>query len=574
MSEDYPYRRRTGTVRADLGLLLLWWGWMPALGAVWWLFVTQAIGGIGTWQRSYGMWLDRNVLLPGGWFYLWLTIGLIGTAVIVLRDDTTTGRNLVAIGAVVGALILFVHLWMLVWDSDKDAGRYGSSRTTFFATDLHDPPPSLVHLFDGARSATTGTAAGRCDLTGGADVASCIRRGALPQDGWQPRVSSSDGARIVMSRTSGDQQNVNLDTETITYLNARDGKPPQWTGVLDGRGYSTGAEGVVEWDGTHNPTECHFGGTDDRLQRAFHGGRGNSLPNIIAEAYPRYVHSMEDVWGYCDRADRPVLVVPMQKQIPYNGRTVMTAAGVLEIRGSASGLPRLTYRPAVRAGDLAGPVYSASLVDEQLRASDWAAGRKWKNRAHFGFEAASSTAQAGNTADYLLENSRTHRLEWVTPLILKSSTSELFIAYAVSPADQVRSGQLNPLNIYVLGEQDRRRINIDNLEAAGRNYVADQDPGFFSAHGKLIEYTPVDGQTWRAFGELNGRVVYRLDISTDVSVRPNLVRLNSYGAPPAGGGSGGTRGSPGSECGGDLSRLSRQDLVDCITRFSQELAHR
>jgi hypothetical protein len=53
----------------------------------------------------------------------------------------------------------------------------------------------------------------------------------------------------------------------------------------------------------------------------------------------------------------------------------------------------------------------------------------------------------------------------VTPLTLRNSTSQLFVAYAVSAADSVASGKLNALSIYVLPPSDPRQINVDNVEA-------------------------------------------------------------------------------------------------------------
>lgn len=562
---------RTGMALPAAVLLTAWWAWTPAAAGTYWLFVHYAIGGIATWKRSYDMWLWRS-FAHGSLVWWWMIIGLIGTIVILgmALPERPTSRQargtLVAAGlAGAGLVVSVVFLWMSLWDNDKDLGRYDNSQTTFVTPSLNagSAPASLRLLLDGARNSS-----GKCQKTGKADVPSCIVKGNLPMSGWEPRVSSLDGAKIVMSRTSGNSQRVSLDTDTITYLNAHNGKPALWSAIRDGRGYSAPTEGVVEWPGHGNPTECTFGGDGDRFNRAFGGGHGNSLPNLIAEKYPNYVHKITDVWGYCDSSNKPVLVVPMEKQIAYSSRTVLTDAGVLEIRGSATGDPAFTYRATVNAGDLPGPVYPASLVEQQRTQAAWAAGRKWKNRAGFGYEPSDSKAQEGNSTEFLLESKADHRLYWVTPMTLRNSNSDLFVAYAVSPADQTTSGQLNQMKIYVLSSTDKRQINIDNLESDARNYVSEVQPGFFSSGGKLIEFTPVDGDIWRAFGELNGRVIYRLDISASASIQPKLVSLE-----PSNDNAGGNQKS-GPDCGQTVGTLSKQQLLQCITKFSSELASR
>jgi hypothetical protein len=147
----------------------------------------------------------------------------------------------------------------------------------------------------------------------------------------------------------------------------------------------------------------------------------------------------------------------------------------------------------------------------------------------------------------------------------------LFVAYAVSPADSVSSGHLNHLDVYVLADDDPRRINIDNLEADALNYLVDHVGTFKSNGGKLVEFTPVDGDVWRAFGELNGRVVYRLDISASNTIEPRLVSLSPQDEQPSGGGDSTPDNSAG---GGSLSGLTQPQLVDCIQQLADELQTR
>jgi hypothetical protein len=331
-----------------------------------------------------------------------------------------------------------------------------------------------------------------------------------------------------MTRSSGEMQKVSLQEATITYLNASHGAPARWSGVLDGSGINQAMGGIVEWAGEGNPTTCLFTGKY-QIDRAFDGGRSNYLRNLMAEKYPSMRFNIDDVWGYCD-GKKPVVVVPMTKQVYYKDRTVDTAAGVVRIEGK-DGQTVLRHQTTVRAGQLPGPVYPASLVALQREQSEWAAGRENQDRNGFGFVPSGSDAQEGNASEYLLRNKATGRLEYVTPVRLRGTSSQLFVAYEVTPADQVTSGKLNTLRVYALGEGDGRRVNVERLESTARRYISEKISDFFSTGGKLREFTPVDGKVWRAYGEIKGQVVFRLDISADSKIEPSLVELDDSGKP-------------------------------------------
>src|SRR5450756_1469857 len=251
------------------------------------------------------------------------------------------------------------------------------------------------------------------------------------------------------------------------------------------------------------------------------------------------------------------------------------------VRGR-SGKTSLTYTSDVGAGSLPGPVYPQSLVDVQLAQSAWAAGRGSMNNGGFGYEPTNSSAQAGNVSDFLLRDTATGRLEWVTPLTLRNSSSQLFVAYAISAADTVTSGSLNGLSVYVLAPSDPRQINVDNMEAEARNWLAQQEPGFISSGGKLLEFTPLGGNMWRAYGELNGRVVYLLDIDATGRFAPALTSVSPLGSGAgagagsgSGAGSGGGSGTAGDAvCGKPLAGLSTAQIATCLREFADQLAAR
>jgi hypothetical protein len=362
-------------------------------------------------------------------------------------------------------------------------------------------------------------------------------------------------------------QNVSLSAPTVRYLNAWEGHPARWSGILDGTGISQGMGGVAEWDGA-KVTTCDFAGKY-AIDRSFGGSNMADMADFLAQSYPGLRWQLGDVWGYCDGAE-PVVVIPVTKLVRFMDRTVSTAAGIIVVRGAA-GKTALSYQPAVRPGELPGPAYPSSLVDTQLTQSAWAAGRGSMNNGGFGYEPTTSAAQGGNVSDYLLRSRADGRLDWVTPLTLRNSSSQLFVAYAVSAADSVTSGQLNRLSVYVLGPADPRQINVDNMEAEARNWLAQQQPGFISSGGQLLEFTPVGGNLWRAYGELNGRVVYLLDVDATGSVAPVLTGVSPLGG-SAGGSAGGGSGT--AVCGKPLASLTTAQLAFCLRTFADQLAAR
>ena len=78
---------------------------------------------------------------------------------------------------------------------------------------------------------------------------------------------------------------------------------------------------------------------------------------------------------------------------------------------------------------------------------------------------------------------------------------------------------------------------------------------------------------WRAYGELNGRVVYLLDIDATGKVAPSLTSVSPLGATGAGGP--GSAGQPGNAaCGKPLASLTKAQLAQCLRQFADELAQR
>jgi hypothetical protein len=595
-----------------LAALAAWWLWIPLVLLIGWGLSEWITPGMGDYHLAWEQWLDRIFWTHSGWMWVYAMVGLIGSLVIlfIVEDDsppasiyysdrrpgskpaakqTDTGA-IAQIGVavlLVGALIFsFVQWWTVVWDADKDIARYYGRSTTFVVPDLKNPPKAINRLFnqnpkgDGSNCTKRGPK--------GDDVATCIIEGSLPIAGWEPRVASLDGAKIVMKRTSGSTPGVTLDESTIAYLNAHNGQKAMWSGIRDGSGKYQAMDGVVEWTGgTDKPTECSFSTKDkDGIDRAIHGEKGNSLPNLLNDRFPKFNFTMSDSWGYCD-GSHPVIVFPVQKQVHWKNQTVKAPAGVVTMRGSASGHAVFKYQATVKAGELPGPVYPASTVVNQRQAIEWAGGRKIQEGNKLTFDPADSPAQEGNDSEYLLENATDHRLYWVTPLT-PNGDSELFVAYSVTPADQVSSGQLNRQKVYMLADNDPRMVNLDNLLADAKTYVSTEQPGFISAGGKIVEFLPTGskkpgdkGDEWQAYGEIGGRVAYRLDLTATGWLTPKWVSLEPTTeqpgqTTPGGTNTGGTTppATGAVNCGKPAKDLSQSDLVKCLQQFADELGNR
>jgi hypothetical protein len=129
--------------------------------------------------------------------------------------------------------------------------------------------------------------------------------------------------------------------------------------------------GVAEWNGT-TVTSCDFSG-QYAIDRSFDASGDSDLNDLLAETYPGLRWSESDVWGYCDGTE-PIVVIPMTRQIYVGNRTVVTAGGVVTVKGNY-GQTQLSYTASVQPGVLPGPVYPASLVSTQLDQASWAGGR-------------------------------------------------------------------------------------------------------------------------------------------------------------------------------------------------------
>ncbi|WP_200827305.1 hypothetical protein [Thermomonospora echinospora] len=579
MGERGPWKRRIVT-------LVVVWGWMPALAWLLWWVLALLMPGFRI-NQSYAHLLRRWFFPDGdltavtalGW--LWVAAGLVVTALAVgwiesEAFDFDAGAAALAWGsAVLAVVVLAWPFTAVLWDNDKDAGRYYSGATVFHVPDLDRPPGSLTDLLRGARPGD-----GRaCDRLGGHDVRSCVKKDtAYSSLRWEARTSSLAAARTAMNNAASPVQRVDVMDMTLTYLWGEADNTGRWSAVLDGSGIRQPMYGVAEWDGVTNTARvCRFAG-DYRIDRAFGGSRKNSLRNLLAERYPRLVYDDTDIWGYCEN-DRPVVVIPVQRQIGYAQRTVQTSGGVLVLRGSAGGRPVVQYRPRARPGELPGPVYSISLVRAQRDATQWSAGREHRNRSSFGFEPSDFETQSENPGEYLLRGSD-KRLYYVTPLTPRGSESQALIAYGVAPADQSDSGRLNRYDVYVLADGDPQVASLGTLKAQAVAHISGPSspyPNFLNSGGALQEFVPLGGDTWRVYGVQNGQTAFYIDLSATGRVRPKTVapgQDGQEGEDPKVTAPSGEEKDRREGCGRSVREMTDRQLTECLGELADELRRR
>lgn len=398
-----------------------------------------------------------------------------------------------------------------------------------------------------------------------------IVKGNMP-DAWVPRVASATGATYVMQKTGDSNANTTLLDETITYIYG-DGDQGEWTAIRNGKGRQP-IFGVATWSGTGSAVKtCEFKG-QYALNRTFGGSWGRNLGDEIAQFDPRFTYSNNDIWGYCD-GDQPIIVIPGTRTSSIENRTVPEAYGVMTVTGSPSGNPSIKFYSDVKPGQFPGPVYPVQLVQKQREALGWSAGRVWFWQPPTGFAATDTTAQSENNADFLLKSKADGRLYWVTPLKPSNTDSQTLVAYSMTAADELTQGQLNQQRVYVLNDGDPRIVNLNDLENAVTQAVAAKDPGFFTGatdnQGHIVEFIPTSDDAWQVFAERGGRAVYRIDVSGGTRLSTSVVTLDSS--------SGGTTDQPtgsnaGTDCGGNVTGLSDQQLVTCAKSFMDELATR
>jgi len=564
--------------------LAAWWLWMPAGAAVIWLVKHLIFGGYGQQDQGYALSLQSELFPRGSLldatplFWVWAFVGFTGTLVIIAtvtgghrRRGVARALTVVTVAAMGLSLVL---AWTGFWDNDKNAARYYTQATAFRTAGIDPAPSSLRALTNGARKAS---GAGGCDYAGTADVPSCIKITPAPDFSWDPRTASYEAASTIMSSSSALASQVDVMGATVHYLPGSTPGHGVWTAILDGSG-TRPAEGVAVWNGQANAASiCQFQGSDS-FNRAFGGYGADSLRNLIAQKFPALVYVDHDISGYCDgtgAAARPVIVIPVERQIGWKDRTVLRPAGILVLTGSPDGRPAMSYHATVRAGEYPDQVYPESIAAAQLSATDWAAGRGNMDDGGFGYAKTSVDTNRANPGEYVLRSNADGHFYFVTPLTPRDSSSQAVVAYAVERADEVAGG-LNPLVIYVQRDS-ANPVSMTILQSRMTTYINQVAPGLLTsgAGGQLQEIIPFGRDTWRGFVDISGVTQDFIDMSSDVTVTPVFAALHGrIAAQPPGAGGGPPPSGPPVSCAGALATMTTSQLAQCIQQFANALSQR
>ncbi len=498
-------------------LLIGWWLWMPLLMALIVGGGRVLFGGFGVRQQAIWQGIDRNMLHLGSWSYLWLSIGLVVTAVIVasVYEGLRGAGKIAAVCGIAAAYCFVMFLGSALWMNNEDRGRYNGSATTFEVAP-NSTPDTLRDLLKGAHASSKPG----CTLEGNSDVASCILTtdASLADYDFEPRTSSFAAAQYQMEKAGATMSGVDLMTSSLHYLPGTASEPARWTGVLDGSGYQNPVEGVMEWDGRSNQTtSCKFNMTDYQFGRAFRGTKSNDLTNLVAEKFPNVTFKDTDVSGYCKMDPktnelRPVIILSVTRQHFFGGRSVQEPAGVIELTGSSTGAPHMVYYSTVAPGQYPVPVYPQSVVTAQIDATAWAAGHGNHDRGNFGFERTNIESNALNPGEYILESKRDGHLYAVTPLTPRSKSQKI-VAYAVERVDQVGSG-LNGLSIIM--SKDANPQSMSTLEGAMNAMISIADPTIKVNGGALKEILPYGNNQFRGIIDVSGLSVAYIEVPSDL----------------------------------------------------------
>lgn len=187
------------------------------------------------------------------------------------------------------------------------------------------------------------------------------------------------------------------------------------------------------------------------------------------------------------------------------------------------GDPSLTYQPTVRPGEYPDQVYPESVAVAQVDATTWAAGRGELDNSGFGFGLTSVDTNASNPGEYVLRSDTDGHFYFVTPLTPRNSGSQAVIAYAVERADEVTSGRLNPVSIYVQSDS-ADPVSMTVLESRMTTYINQVEPSLLTSGngGALQEIIPYGTGMWRGFVDIGGVTQDYIDMSGNVNVTPRF----------------------------------------------------
>lgn len=532
---------------------------LAAIAGIWWfVFGYYADITARQWKWFTQMFVERG-FMPDGldvtqwtpWAYLLLGIFAAVAAYFLFdwKEVVAYAAGAIAAALVITSVVTWAH-------NVNDHSAAYADGTVFVVSDLDDMPDSLKRLADKATVSSK-----ECAMLADQGMRGCIAEGEMNFT-WEARTSSLVGATKRIKTASSGNNKTQLLEDTLTYVYGAEGEG-SWTAIRDGKSKQP-IYGVLSYNGKTDPTICEFEG-ENALDKAFNGRWGHNLSDEIADKYPNLFFDGSDRYGFCD-GDKPVIVIPVKEQIPFHHRTAFRSAGVLVITGSPSGVAVYQHVTDVKPGDFPGPVYPASLAKEQRESMGMIAGIRNSLFNSFGYEPVDEDSQDGNVSEYLLRDTVSGRIFWVTPLKQRDGDNQRIVAYSVVPADSASSGELNQQQVFVLNDNDPRVASISDMEASVRQRLSEDHPGFYTADGYLAEFLPLDDKTWQVYAEIKGRVVYRVVVPVDTDIRPTIFEVNPIDE------------EEGeltlSACVEDLDTLDDKQLVRCLSDIADELESR
>ncbi len=238
---------------------------------------------------------------------------------------------------------------------------------------------------------------------------------------------------------------------------------------------------------------CDF---DTKKASARIGGRfGHSLARQIAQHHHLVTFDNGDVYSYCD-GTTPIVVVPLKRQVGWFGVTERPA-GIALYNGRTG---KLTLTDEV--SKIPGPTYPISLAKQQRQAltatgsfTDWLARR-------VGWVGSDDGTNAGNDAEFTLNQSGGGGPLYVTPLTPHGTTSSIV---AVSTVAAQHSGEhLAPLTVHRLA---KAWVSPEALVARIR---ADYSDACCYNLDKIFEVIPTGGDNWVATMGNEQNLTYRV----------------------------------------------------------------
>lgn len=288
------------------------------------------------------------------------------------------------------------------------------------------------------------------------------------------------------------------------------GSTDSWNALVERKatfgGYAAVEVQHVALTGSSSATDCTF---SSNANRRIGGSFTHSLERAIAAVHSGAKINDGDVYGYCQAADHPMVVVPLTKQVGWL-YSHEVPAGVAVYDGKTG---QVTYYAHVAAGQLPGPVYPISLATKQREASA-AVGSfadYWHNRT--GYEDTSSDANdpnGDNRAEFSLRKAAGGS-SFVTPLTERGASTSI-AAVGVLDNDAVTAGSYAPFVVHTLAKP--RSANSTVAQHIRGDYG---DMPEWAAHMEIFEITPVGPDTWVASLGQNQDINYRVLVKADGS---------------------------------------------------------